>query len=152
MTKTKLLTVLSAVLLLINLFLVGWMWLHKPPHPHNLNGPKDYIVRQLGLNEEQIVRYEVLIKEHRAQQRALKDAINSTREQIYQQLLKENSNEQEVLIEKLGELKKQIECLHWNHFKDLKKICREDQQPKFEQLALELAKLMGPNLPVKPKK
>ena len=153
MTKTKFLTVLSLVLLLINLFLIAWMAYHKPPHPPSGEGPKDYIIAQLGLDEHQIDRYETLIAAHREQQQVLNQSIQNTRQKIYELLTKEErNNEEEVLIVKLGELKAQVERLNWEHFSDLKAICTAEQQAKFEQLALELAKLMRPRMPIKPKK
>jgi len=105
------------------------------------------------LDEHQIDRYETLIAAHREQQQVLNQSIQNTRQKIYELLTKEErNNEEEVLIVKLGELKAQVERLNWEHFSDLKAICTAEQQAKFEQLALELAKLMRPRMPIKPKK
>jgi hypothetical protein len=57
------------------------------------------------------------------------------------------------LENKLGELQRQIETVHYNHFTDIKKLCKPEQLENFNALTHDLAKFFAPerNLPPPPR-
>jgi Spy/CpxP family protein refolding chaperone len=141
MSKVKFLTILSSTLAIINLVLIGFFLL-GPHHGNNKNAPKEYILKQLDLDEDQVAQYEVLIVAHQKGRIALKEKIMALRNQLYIAALKENdaSKKNQVLSE-LKILHQQLEVLHLEHFEQLKKICRANQLKHFDGLVDELTQL-----------
>lgn len=154
MSKTKILTIFSISMLIINGALLTFMMM-KPHHGHHPgphhNGPRDIIIHKLDLNEEQVVLYDNMIKLHQEAIKKEDQRIRELKRALYQSLGKDNeqSNE-EGLLTQLSRTQQEIERLHLEHFKQLKALCKGDQIQKFNELSGELAKLFAPH-PPKPK-
>ncbi len=91
MNKTKFFIGTTVVLLIVNLLLVTFIFLRKPPK-HHPEGPKYIIIERLGFNENQIKEYESLIDEHRKQIRAADERISSLKSELYLGLKTQNQN------------------------------------------------------------
>jgi periplasmic protein CpxP/Spy len=146
MSKIKLLSIAVIGLLLINLGTVGFLLLRKPPvPPHGMpqaeqkGGPKEIIIEKLHFSKEQVVAYEAIIVEHREAVRGLKDSISDTKNNLYQSLKTEAFVGKDSLINLLSALQKRIELVHYNHFTQIKKLCKPEQMGDFNTLTNELA-------------
>jgi hypothetical protein len=154
MSKLKLLTIVVFLLLAINFLLVGFLFLKRPPHGRPLDriGPKDRIIEILHLEKDQVEQYEKLIGQHRTSIKLLNDRIQETKSSLYQTLQNENGTVKDSLISELGALQKEIEAIHYNHFIEIKKLCRADQLDNFNELTDDLADFFSPeNRPTPPK-
>lgn len=145
MNKTKFFIGTTVVLLIVNLLLVTFIFLRKPPK-HHPEGPKYIIIERLGFNENQIKEYESLIDEHRKQIRAADEKISSLKSELYLGLKTQNQST-DSLINEIAVIQKEIENIHLSHFKDIQKLCNEEQQEKFDELLKGLGQLFAPKMP-----
>ena len=143
MSKIKFLTLLSAMLAIINLVLIGFFLL-GPAHGKNQHEPKKYIVKQLDLDKEQVAQYDVLIEGHQKERKGLNKKIMELRNQLYPIALKDgDASKKDQILVQLNVVHQDLERLHLAHFEALKKICRADQIQQFEALVDELTHLFA---------
>jgi hypothetical protein len=152
MSKIKLLSIAVIGLLVLNLFIVGFLFLRKPlrpggrpdgPPPLAQAGPQNEIIEELRFDSVQESQYRILIDDHKESTKSLNDSIRNVKSILYKTLNDENNPDTDSLIEKLGALQKSIERTHYEHFAELKKLCRPDQLSDFEELTTRLAGFFG---------
>lgn len=123
------------------------MIFRKPPHPERPN-PKMHIIQQLELDEKQIQQYEQLIQRHRAAIHPLELEITRTKKHLMQTLIVEQLESfTDSFTSKIGQLQQEIERAHLLHFQQIHKLCKPNQQVKFQQLVTELDAIFGPEKP-----
>ena len=143
MSKLKFLTLLSSTLAIINIVLIGF-FLFEPHRGKKADGPKEYIIKQLNLDKEQVKQYDVLIKEHQQQRKALNQKIMELRKQLYPIALKQaNESKTNEILAQLKVVHQDLEAANLGHFEQLKKICQADQSEQFDALVDELAHLFA---------
>lgn len=144
MSKIKLLTIAIIGLLLINLATLSFLFLQQPLHPtireggFAHEGPKKIIIDNLHFDKEQVKQYEAIIQEHRTALRELESQIMETKRKLYTTLTAEPVIQIDSFKNRISELQEQIENLHYNHFAQIKKICRLNQLVYFNALAKDL--------------
>lgn len=132
-------------LLTLNLSIVAYHFFRQVPHEPNMRPPrqenelKHVITDKLHLNEEQVVQYEKLIKEHQRAIQALDDSIRIAKNNLYQSLTFESFDGKDSLIHSLGVLQSKIELSHYDHFASIRKICKPEQLEDFNKLTHDLA-------------
>jgi periplasmic protein CpxP/Spy len=147
MSKLKFLTYIIILLVIINIFSIVKMLTSSPNHRQP---PKDIIIRKLNLNDSQITEYEKLISKHRNAIDSIDYEINRTKKKLYSKLnLPENNLVSDSLLNVIAKSQLEIEHTHYNHFRDIKSICKPNQIDKYEALTTELNKLFSK--PPKPK-
>ncbi|MBE7171967.1 MAG: periplasmic heavy metal sensor [Williamsia sp.] len=158
MNKTNLLSVAVIGLLIINLGLLGFFFFHKPLPPPGMlpergDGPKNIIIEKLHFDKEQVQQYEVLIDQHFTTIAGLEQEIRHTKNKLYATLQTAAPPDKDSLLNRLEALQKQIELVHYNHFTQIRQLCREDQLVYFNALTKDLAAFFTPqkNLPPPPK-
>ncbi len=149
MTKLKLLTIAVIGLLVMNLGIIAFLFLRKPPLPPDggasfgKEGPKKKIIELLHFDSKQVKHYEELIQQHQASIKSLRDEIQETKSVLYSALKEENSARKDSLTNQLGALQVKIERVHYNHFMEIKKLCKPEQLEYFNTLTGELADFFG---------
>ena len=149
MNKIKFFQFLALGLLITNLLLIGFMFFNRP-HPPQQDGPKGIIVERLHFDEQQKQEFAKLIEAHQPKIKAIDVQINEVKKVLYRGLNVEAFPAKDSLENVLGNLQVQIEDLHFNHFLDIKKLCKPEQKPYFEELTNELAQLFGRQAKQKP--
>ncbi len=145
MSKIKLLTIAVIGLLLTNATMLGFLLFQKPPvptgamPPEKREGPKKIIIERLQFDAAQVAQYEMLITGHRQSIRLLKDSISETKNELYQSLQTEGSTGKDSLTSLLSALQKRIETVHYDHFAQIKKLCKPEQLEAFNELTHDLA-------------
>jgi Spy/CpxP family protein refolding chaperone len=139
-------------LLIISNLATLYFVMQKGKHKHFGQGPKKVIIEKLDFDENQIVAYEKLIDQHRIEIRAKDQKIIQIKKELYRLLNKSNSiQETDSLTKEIGREQQEIERIHFNHFKDIKSICKPEQISYFELLVDELDMLFNKNIhPRKP--
>lgn len=136
MNKLKLVSGLAIGLLLINLVLIGFHFFKKPPRHE---GPRNEIIHRLAFDEQQVIQYDSLIKQHRQSIRTLDSEIALLKQALYTQLKLEPALiHKDSLIQALGQKQMEIENVHFAHFVDIHKLCKPKQEANFQQLTTEL--------------
>lgn len=149
MTKLKLLSISVIGLLILNVCIVGFLFLRRPPAqlqgppPFEVDGPKNKIVEVLQLDREQVLEYEKLIDHHKKAIKLLDDSIKVTKSNLYKTLAEEDSSMKDSLIIRLSTLQKEIETTHYDHFLKVRKLCKPEQLDRFNRLTHELANFFG---------
>lgn len=141
----KLLIISVVLLLLLNGGIITYLFLSKTGRPEGKRMPREIVIEKLHFDESQIIAYEKIIRQHQEQIRSLDDSIRLSKNELYL-LLNENSgsnNRKDSLFETLAHFQNQIEQTHYNHFLEIKAICRKDQLDDFKQLTEELSKLFS---------
>ena len=148
MEKQKLITISVIALLLLNIGTLGFLFVsgpkqgHRPP-PHGRPEPRAIIIERLHFDAQQIDAYEQLIREHHKHIDAMDEKIRDAKNSLYTLLNSSDSSSKDSLIIALGNYQKEIETTHFNHFADIKKLCKPNQIEDFEELTEELSRLFS---------
>ena len=142
MNKLKILYATIIVLLLSNLLLAGAFFIRG--RFHHGEGPKKIIIEKLHFDKNQIATYEKLITAHRAAIKANREKLATQKNELYSTLVVENNSQKDSLLSEINKTQLAIENIHYNHFLDIKKICKPSQQAYFNDLTEEIASLFAP--------
>ncbi len=142
MNKIKLITFIAVGLLVSNLMLIGYIFFSKPKPPLR-EGPKKIITARLHFDTRQIADYDKLIALHKMEIRTKDSLIRSTKNELYGCITSNNVILKDSLENKLGQLQSNIETINYNHFADIKKLCKEDQLVYYNALVKDLSQLFA---------
>ena len=146
MNKSKVILIFALLLLCLNADLLTFIFFKKP-HARNHGGPKNEIIERLNFEKEQILAYELLIETHRHDVQELNQLIRDLKGELYGTLHQENKKVSAAILQIIAEKQIKMEQVHFNHFIDLKEICREDQMDEFKKLEKDLVNLFGAKKP-----
>lgn len=113
------------------------------------NSPKEIVAKRLDFDDAQMSDYEVVIKKHQVESRQIFDQIQKSKGILYNLLSTTDDHKRDSLIQRITIKQGVLEQLNFNHFLEIKKICREDQTPEFEKLSHDFAKIFGKRRPPK---
>lgn len=151
MNKLFLLRFLVVLLLLVNLGLAGFIYMHRPAHP----GPdrlKFLVIEKLKLDDGQVKQYDGLIQKHRAATKTGNEEISRLKQELYTHLNDEVNDQaqaaaQDSLFAAILAAQSRIEHIHYHHFLEIRKLCRPDQLADFDALSHELSTFFRPGPP-----
>jgi hypothetical protein len=147
MDKIKLLTYSVIGLVLLNIGIIGFLYLSRP-NPNrddNRKKPKDIIIVKLHFDATQEKKYEEIINVYRNKIDSLNNINREIKAELYSQLKQPSvSNKiKDSLIKLILVNQKIIEETNFNHFQDIKSICNKSQIDNFNDLTEELEKLFS---------
>lgn len=140
MKKNTLLYILLIVLLLANgFFLVkhfGDKSNHRDRGKTERRGPNNFIAKQLDFNESQIQQLKDLKLGHRESMMAYDNDIKVLKNKFFDNISKENVNKSEIdsLATLISEKEKLKDIELFNHFRDIREICNDNQKSRFESI------------------
>lgn len=154
MSKSKLLTFAVIALFLINVITLSF-FIFKAPKGRSerkemgpMRSPKSIVVDKLHFDEVQIAKYDELIKQHSESISEIDNKIITLKNSLYKSL---SNSDNEVVIDSLflqiASNQTAIEKIHFNHFLDIKKLCKTEQIDDYNALTYELAEIFGTKLP-----
>lgn len=156
MSKSKLLSYTVIGLFLINIITLSFLLFkstNDKPFSKKRIEPKEIIVEKLHFDKEQVLKYEVLIKNHMDSVELLNKQIVDKKNILYTELSKPNNKFlTDSLTNNIAIIQTSIEKLHYNHFLEIKKLCKPEQLNDFTNLTVELAKIFSPKPPPKREK
>jgi len=144
MKNLKYLQFIIILLVISNILLVLFIFLRKPPRPE---GPKNIIIERLHFDQRQIDEYQQLIDEHRNNIQRNEEEMMTLKSALYETLLNENAAEKDSLVKLIGKKQEEAEMINYNHFMDIKKLCKGNQQEDFKALAHDLGRLFSHKRP-----
>lgn len=147
MNKTSLLSIAVIALFLMNIGMIAFFVITKPPRPEDREGnggPKEIIIERLRFDRDQIDRYEALIRQHRQEVQSAGGQIEQVKKELYGTLSAPNPAAEDSLIAVIGELLRQIEHAHFRHVLAIKALCRPDQMKDFDTFSGELSGFFAP--------
>lgn len=126
------------VLLLSNALFI-YKWWAAPERRHH--GPRNEIIEKLHFDEKQVAEYDLLIQDHRSAIENAQKELQHQKQQLYSNL---DAPFSDSLLQEILKIEAKIEHIHFNHFKDIGKLCRPDQKQYFKALNQEIARLFSP--------
>ena len=139
-------------LIILNLILLYRIYFsdHHPPHHEKLDRPDEFVIRELKLSDEQIQKYQQLIKYHRDSVKKLKEEGRKFRGDFFSQLKSGAMNPKlkNEALTRIIDNQRKIEEVTFDHFSSLRLILNLEQKNRFEQIIDEvLFKLSQKNAP-----
>ncbi|MFZ6008910.1 MAG: hypothetical protein ACOYXT_01075 [Bacteroidota bacterium] len=142
MNKVKFLTFTVVILIILNVTMMTFLWLRKPPARQ---GPDRIIIERLELRTEQVEEFEKLKQAHRSQVRIFHDSIRMLKTIFFDGLRTEHPDlaQAEHHAAKISRLQKKIEMATFLHFQSLRQLCDDRQKPLFDEFIQEIARALG---------
>lgn len=155
LSKIKLLTGTTIVLIVLNIAVVSFIWFGHPPHP-GMGGPgpdrAEMIPHELKFDDTQRKQFDQLRQEHHQLMETINQRDRNTHEALFE-LIKggqDNSTTADSLIAEIANNRKESEAATYHHLAKLRKICTPEQQKIFDDIILNLFK-HGPQGPPPPR-
>jgi hypothetical protein len=145
LTNIKSLWVIIIILIALNIFLTGSVWLNKNQRPFSkqeffrktdrnisANRKEHFLARQLNFNPVQEAEFDTLAVKHRARLSAVNDELKALREQLVGKMRnQEFDSASEKLIEEIGQKQSELELINFRNFQEVLSICDAEQKEKF---------------------
>jgi Spy/CpxP family protein refolding chaperone len=151
MNKLRFLTVTVILLLLLNIGTLVYLFISRQSQqgPPGREGAADFIIEQLKLDPAQQKEFAGLRRQHQDIIRNARDEDRKLHD-LYFSLLKTDAPDKATIDSVsllIAEQRKQIESATFDHFQQLRKICRDDQKKLFDATIDEIARRMAPKGP-----
>jgi periplasmic protein CpxP/Spy len=146
MSKRKLWIGIVVVLLVVNTILLVFLWMGKRPGRMIGGTTKEYLTKELSLNDAQVKQYDQLRDEHIEAIRKLNDDMKDLKDNMFDNLSTNNvdSNKVKTLLQQIGENEKARDSITFYHFRKLRTILTAGQQQKFDKIIKNVLRMMGP--------
>lgn len=144
MENLKFYKITIALLLLLNIGTLTFLWTHRPPGGGA--GPFMFLVKATNMDEAQKGAYEQLRTEHRAQMNGFRENNSLLRGKLFELLVTQDAKAPEVqqMIDSIASNRRQEEITTFEHFRKVRGLCRPDQQLKFDAAIGEAVQPLGP--------
>lgn len=146
-SKLKIWQAIVVILLLVNSTVLVFMWLHRRGGGRQEPGgnAKEYLVKQLALNEQQQKQYETLRSGHFASMQRINDETKNLRDHFFDNISTPVADSALInsLSKKISEEEIQRQELTLYHFRKLRSILNKDQQQKFDVIIKDVLRMMG---------
>lgn len=153
MNKNTFKTALIICLALSNILLAIFIFSKPRDGRPDPDRPKRMVIEKLHFDEQQVAEYQVLIDEHRRQIRELDQQIIALKNELYSHLTEQDNKAiSDSLTTEIAKVQQRIEQVHFGHFTDIKKLCKDNQKDDFEALSKELTKIFAHKLAPPPRR
>lgn len=148
MNKIKFLKYLVLGLFLLNVLTISYLLTFEINDNNRKNlrrKPDKIIIEKLHFDNNQQQIYRKLISWHRSRISDYDNQIIKNKQLLYFELSKKNVNfkKKDSLINNLSLIQKEIEITHFQHFDDIKKLCKPNQIQNFKNLTEELSHIFS---------
>lgn len=150
-SRTKVLPLLVGILLLTNLMLVIFFVGKKDKDEHPI-GPrpsraavmKGFLKDSVGFDDQQLAQYETIRTQHDERMKALFEQLRGAKLDFYKLIDQPGisdsaSHRASVLI---GERQQAVDQAFFNHFREVRALCRPEQQAKYDSLVQRIIRRM----------
>jgi periplasmic protein CpxP/Spy len=155
MDKTKFLTLIVIILVLLNIGTLGYLLLRKDNNRTPMRGkggPAAFIIKKLEFTPDQEQKFVALRDEHHLRMVELSDSLRDLRDEYFNGL--KTSNVDTALANRQTEIITGIETemhnITFNHFVEVRKLCTPHQQELFDTFINDILHSMQPPGPGAP--
>lgn len=154
--QKRYLIVVVVVLVIMNVGTLFMLWIGKPPHPPRKGGMvppgqeqarlEQLLKVELGFDERQVKQYLKLRHDHHQQAQMLHKDISELKRQMFDQVFQDEPRPvlSDSLLKLVQSKQADLEEITFQHFLDLKKLCKPEQQNKLKLL---LDEFFSKNMP-----
>jgi protein CpxP len=144
-SKNKILVWVVIFLMIANVAVLATIWImHNNSRPQR-GTPADYLVKELGLNDEQQNKLHALAKEHHEQSEKIKEQIKNARHDLFKLLQQPEINDsaKKTAADNVAKNLEQLDLLTFDHFKEVRTICTPQQQKKFDEIIEDVLQMIA---------
>jgi len=148
MSKRRVLILAVVLLAMMNIVFIVFHFL-RPKHPMMGDMNKmEMLSKELDFDKSQRKSYKKLVISHQGQVKKLRKKQVAIKNALYKTIGEEGqeSNRAERM-ERLSVINDEIEFMNLEHFDDIRKLCSEDQIPKFKKFRSKLETFFSPPKP-----
>lgn len=145
--KIKSLYIIVALLLMINAATLGFVWyttfnlrVNPPLNPPRQDNGKSFLAEELGFTGEQSQKFEALKKEHHEGFEKIMNQTKDLKDQLFECIKTGDDAKAKEIAAKLSDINKSTELMTYEHFKEIRKICSEEQKVKFDRILKDLVR------------
>jgi protein CpxP len=133
MKKNILLYILLIVLVVMNGFFMFKIFGDSHPPGHN---PGIFIAKQLNFDETQMQDFTKLNDTHHDAMRGISREVKELKDQLFNELSEVEVNKSKIndLTRRIGENERQKDLKTFYHFKEVQKICTDEQRSRFNSI------------------
>lgn len=131
-------------LLLLNLGLLGWIWLSPQNHVRSGETPARFLERELNFTEEQKKRFRLLREDHHASVQGVRDSVRQMKKQFFAHLGEPMTDDD--IANKTSEIARQmalVDKITFQHFRQVRQMCTPAQQQKFDSIIDEMLRRLA---------
>lgn len=142
MEKTRFLTIIIVALAMLNIATLGFIFLGGPRGLPSLSGRPavaQFIIRSLNFDEQQVKAYQQMWEAHHRSKQDLQMRLAQARESFLQGL----STGDTTRLAKVSKIQHDMELLTFQHFREVRGLCRPDQAPKFDEVIQEALRMLS---------
>jgi len=155
MKNGKVYKLIIAVLVVLNLCTLAFMWFNRPGREglgRHEGEVASFLVKELGLSAEQQKEYQQLRQEHREILNKLIEQDKVLHQHFFEMLLMEvpDTAKVQLLAKVIAMNRNQMELVTYDHFSRISKILTPDQQKKFKLIFKDVLKMVLPPPPMPP--
>ena len=155
MRKTKFLSIVIIALVVINAGTLAYLFLvqkdnhQHPPHKMGKGGVIEYIFEKLQFDDEQQANFKELRKEHHHKMKSIHGQLEKTRNKYFDGLKTNtiDTAESRRLQNEVGKLLGQLHGATFEHFTQVRQLCRPEQQKLFDGFINDILRAMAPPAP-----
>ena len=153
MGNNRFLKIVIIALLIINVSIVSFLWINRPPHFHQGPPPRQdvfaYLTRELQMDENQTQQYAQLRDEHHEAIEQLQQNEHHLREHFFALISKTpvDSLAIKTISDSIASTQEQIELVTFYHFQKVRAILKPNQQKHFDEIIQQTLRMMAPPPP-----
>jgi len=161
MKKITFSTIVIILLLVLNSLTLAFMWAHQPgpapfppfgppgpPFAHDRpHGPGMFLMRELSFDDKQKQEFEKLRDAHREKARTIQDSLHALKEQLFNGIPGGDMAQANAVADKIASFQKQLEIVTYEHFKQVRELCNDEQKQKFDKIIGRVLEMMAPPPP-----
>ena len=149
MKRETLLTIAVAVLFLLNVGTLGFLWfgrMHHHPPPHRRPPIDATLLDALQFTPEQEEKFEELKHEHHGKMIELDQQYDLAVEEYFSLLKSDTAGvaTRDSSERKIGDIQTERARVTLEHFREVKALCNAEQQKKFDAVIPKLVEIMIP--------
>ncbi len=150
-SKSKLLSAAVIILLLTNIAMLVFFFCCKAPAKKNNRGGgreamvKEFLQKEIGFTAQQVQQYDTLSKQHREKIKASFEQMKTVKETMYKEIGSSAFSDSVITATaaKSSAMQNEMEVKMLLHFKDIRRLCTAEQQPKFDSLFYKIWRKRG---------
>ena len=137
--KIKILSILVAVLVLLNVALLAYMWFAPHPMMHGVrpphHGPAGLVEQDLKFDDVQKERFEMMKHGHHESMMRLDDTERELHKLLYQKLIESLPVASvDTIIVQISALQRLRDSITYSHLIEVRQLCKPDQQKIFDEM------------------
>jgi Na+-transporting NADH:ubiquinone oxidoreductase subunit NqrC len=149
-SKNRALVLIIVLLLLTNVALLAYfLWLKPPDKPAAIDKNRDRLAEALkndvGFNDSQLAEYKKIKDAQWDKMKSRFDDLRKTKDNFFHLLSMENTNDSILnsAADSIAYRQKALDLGAFAHFKEVRKLCTPDQQPKYDSLVQRMFRRMA---------